>query len=235
MTNLDSALKSRNITLPTEVCIVKAIGFPVVTYGWESWTIKKAGWRRIDAFELWCWRILLRVPWTGRRSNQCILKEINPEYSLEGLMLKLNLQYLATWCEELMLGKIEGRRRRGQWRTRWMDGIIEEVDMSVGQLQEIVMDRGYWRVAVHGVTKSWTQLSDWTNQIKTTIIGFPGGTVWKLVSRVWLSDPIEYLDHGILQARILEWVTFPSPGDLPFPGIEPRLRTLQADSLPADP
>ena len=189
MTNLGSVLKSRDITLSIKVHLIKATVFPVVMYGCESWTINKAECRKIDAFELWCWRRLLQVPWTAMLSNQSILKELSPGCSLEGLVLKLKLQYLGhqMWRADslektLMLGKIEGRRRRAWQRMRWLDGITDSMDMSLGKLQELVMDREVCCAVVYGVAKSRTRLSNWTEL---------------------------YIIHGILQARILEWVAVP--------------------------
>ena len=180
MTNLDSIFKSRDITLPTKVRLVKAMVFPVVMYGCESWTVKKAEHWRIDAFEVWCWRILLRVPWTARRSNQSILKEISLGISLEGMMLKLKLQYFGHLMQRvdslektLVLEGIGGRRRRGWPRMRWLDGIMDAMDVSLSEPREMVMDREAWRAAIHEVVKSWTRLSDWTELNWTEKITFP--------------------------------------------------------------
>ena len=194
MTSLDSILKSRYITLPTRVLLVKAMVFPVVMYGCESWLIKKVEPWRTDAFDLWCWRRLLRVPWTARRSNQSILKEISPEYSLEGLMLKLKLQYFGSLMQRtdslektLITAKIEGRRRREWQRMRCLDGITDSQDMSLRKLWELVMDREAWLAAVYGIAMSWMQLSDWTEGYPRTIVNYVDLTkAISLVYLVWL-------------------------------------------------
>ena len=208
MTTLDSILKSRDIPLPTKVHLVKAMVFPLVMYGCESWPIKKAESQRIDAFELWCWRRLLRVSWTVRRSNQSILKEISPNYSLEGLMLKFQyfghlMQRIDSLEKTLMLWKTEGRRRRGQQRMRWLDSITKSMDMSLGKLQEMVKDREAWRAAVHRVSRSWTLLRYWKTMKESK--DSSGGCYHSIFKEMALSSALFVTFHDQLSTTLCAW------------------------------